>query len=110
MAQRQLAPSSLFEAHEALWRQRPSHDAAPTEWAAFHRRSAEVYAAAAKVDVPNRSEASQYAAFAIRRAREIEHRLDPSVDDEALSGSERVGRGAGQGDQPRRRRGVAAGA
>jgi hypothetical protein len=78
----QVAPSSVLEAHEELWRHRPSHDAAPAEWAAFHRHSAQVYAAAAKVDVPNRVEASQYAAFAIRRAREIEHRLDPSIDDE----------------------------
>ena len=78
-----VVPSSLFEAHEVLWRRRPSHDAAPAEWMAFHRHSAEVYAAAAKVDVPNRGEASQYAVFAIRRAREIEHRLDPSVDDES---------------------------
>jgi hypothetical protein len=82
MAQ-QVAPSSLFDAHEVLWRQRPSHDAAPAEWAAFHRHSAEVYAAAAKVDVSNRQEASQYAVFAIRRAREIEHRLDPALDCEA---------------------------
>ncbi|GAB1514839.1 AMED_5909 family protein [Actinophytocola sp. KF-1] len=79
MAQ-QVAPSSLFEAHETLWRQRPSHDAPPAEWAAFHRHSAEVYAAAAKVDASNRQEASQYAMFAIRRAREIEHRLDPTID------------------------------
>ncbi len=79
MAQ-QVAPSSLFDAHEELWRRRPAHDAAPAEWAAFHRHSAEVYAAAAKVDVANRQEASQYAVFAIRRAREIEHRLDPTID------------------------------
>jgi hypothetical protein len=78
----QVVPSSVFEAHELLWRLRPNHDAAPAEWAAFHRHSAEVYAAAAKVDEPNRSEASQYAAFAIRRAREIEHRLNPDGDDE----------------------------
>lgn len=82
MAAQQVAPSSLFEAHEVLWRRRPSHDAAPAEWMAFHRHSAEVYATAAKVDEPNRAEASQYAAFAIRRAREIESRIDPSVDDE----------------------------
>lgn len=80
MAQ-QVAPSSVFDAHEALWRQRPSHDAAAAEWAAFHRHSAEVYSAAARVDAPNRQEASQYAVFAIRRAREIEHRLDPSLDE-----------------------------
>jgi hypothetical protein len=81
MAQ-QVAPSSVYEAHEELWRRRPSHDAAPAEWAAFHRHSAQVYAAAGRVDVSNRAEASQYAAFAIRRAREIEYRLDPSIDDE----------------------------
>ena len=78
----QTAPSSVFEAHEELWRRRPTHDAAPAEWAAFHRHSAQVYSAAAKVDVANRHEASQYAVFAIRRAREIEYRLDPSIDDE----------------------------
>jgi hypothetical protein len=82
MTQR-VVPSSLFEAHEALWLRRPSHDAAPMEWADYHRHSAEVYAAAAKVDAPNRAEASQYAVFAIRWAREIEHRLDPAVDDES---------------------------
>ncbi|MFC4853153.1 AMED_5909 family protein [Actinophytocola glycyrrhizae] len=81
MAQ-QVVPSSLFEAREVLWRQRPSREAAPSEWVAFHRRSAEVYAATAKVDVRHRHEATQYAAVEIRRAREIEHRLDPSVDDE----------------------------
>ena len=81
MAQ-QTAPSSVFEAHEVLWRRRPSHDAAPVEWAAFHRHSADVYAAAAKVDAPHRQEASQYATFAIRRAREIEYRLYPSIGDE----------------------------
>jgi len=79
---RQMVPSSVFDAHEVLWRRRPSHDATPAEWAAFHRHSAEVYAAAATVDRPNRQEASQYAAFAIRRAREIEHRLGPDGDDE----------------------------
>jgi hypothetical protein len=82
MAQ-QVAPSSVFEAHEVLWRRRPSHDAAPVEWAAFHRHSAEVYAAAAKVDAPNRQEASQYAVFAIRRARQIEQQLDSLPGDEA---------------------------
>ena len=82
MAQ-QVAPSSLFDAHEELWRRRPAHDAAPAEWMAFHRHSAEVYAAAAKVDVPNRQEASQYAVFAIRRARDIEHRLDLTINCEA---------------------------
>ena len=83
MGCQQTVPSSLFEAHEVLWQRRPNHDAAPADWMAFHRHSAEVYAAAAKVDEPNRGEASQYAAFAIRRAREIESRIDPSVDDES---------------------------
>lgn len=81
--QHQVMPSSVFEAHEVLWRRRPSHDAPPAEWAAFHRHSADVYAAAAKADVANRGEASQYAVFAMRRAREIEFRLDPTIDCEA---------------------------
>jgi hypothetical protein len=79
----QAVPASLFEAHEVLWRQRPSRDADPVEWVAFHRRSAAVYAEIAKVDVRHRHEATQYAACEIRRAREIEHRLDPSLDDES---------------------------
>lgn len=76
-------PSSLSEAHEVLWRQRPSRDAAPAEWVSFHRRSADVYVQTAKVDVRHRHEATQCAAIEIRRAREIEHRLDPSLDDES---------------------------
>lgn len=76
-------PSSLYEAHEVLWRQRPSRDADPSEWVAFHRRSASVYAQTAKVDAVHRHEATQYAAIEIRRAREIEHQLDPSLDDES---------------------------
>jgi hypothetical protein len=84
MSQRQAAvPSSLFEAHEVLWRQRPGRDAAPAAWVAFHRHCAEVYARTAKVDVRHRHEASQYAAIEIRKARDIEHRLDPSIDDES---------------------------
>jgi hypothetical protein len=54
------------------------------EWVAFHRHSAEVYARAAKVDLRNQREASQYAGMAIRRAREIEHRLNPQIDDEEV--------------------------
>jgi hypothetical protein len=84
MVQRQaVVPSSLFEAHEVLWRQRPSRDADPAVWIAFHRRSAEVYAATAKVDVRHRHEASQCAAIEIRRAREIEHRIDPAIDSDS---------------------------
>jgi len=73
-------PSTLDEAHEALWRRRPAQDAGPLEWVAFHRHSAEVYARAANVDPGNRYEASQYAGMAIRRARDIEHRLNPDLD------------------------------
>lgn len=75
------APASLTEAHEVLRRQRPSRDAAPSEWVAFHRRSADVYAATAKVDLRHQHEATQYAGIEIRRAREIECRLDPSLDE-----------------------------
>lgn len=74
--------ATLAEAHEALWRQRPAQDADPLEWVAFHRHSAEVYARAAKADLRHKHEASQYAGMAIRRAREIEHRLDPQIDNE----------------------------
>jgi hypothetical protein len=62
---------------------RPAHDAGPSEWITFHRRSAEVYARTAKVDVRHQHEATQYAGMEIRRAREIEHRLDPTLDDES---------------------------
>ncbi|MGB3441940.1 MAG: AMED_5909 family protein [Actinophytocola sp.] len=80
MAQRQaVVPSSLFEAHEVLRRQRPSRDAAPEDWIAFHRRCSEVYTATAKVDIRHRHEAMQYAAIEIRRAREI----DPAVDSDS---------------------------
>jgi hypothetical protein len=74
-------PSTLDEAHEMCWRQRPSQDAGPLEWVAFHRRSAEMYAQAAKVDLRHKHEASQYAGMAIRRARDIEHRLNPEGDE-----------------------------
>lgn len=83
MADLREVPSSLLEAHEVLWQQRPSRDAAPAVWVAFHRRSADIYAQTAKVDVRHQHEATQYAAVEIRRAREIEHRLDPSLDDES---------------------------
>lgn len=76
-------PSSLFEAHEALWRRRPSRDADPAAWIAFHRHSAEVYAATAKVDLRHRHEATQCAAIEIRHARDIEHRIDPTIDSDS---------------------------
>jgi hypothetical protein len=75
-------PSSLIEAHEVLRRQRPARDADPLKWVALHRHSAEIYAATAKLDLRHRHEATQFAGIEIRRAREIEHRLDPSLEDE----------------------------
>ena len=44
-------------------------------WAAFHRRSAEIYGAVATVDLAHRHEAQCYAGLEIRRAREIEDEL-----------------------------------
>jgi hypothetical protein len=84
MRKQQSAPASLAEAHEALWRQRPAQDAEPLVWVAFHRCSAEVYARAAKADPEHKTEALQYAGMAIRRARDIEHRLNPQLDDEEI--------------------------
>jgi hypothetical protein len=79
----QVVPASLFDAQEVLWRQRPGRDADPSDWVAFHRHSADVYAQTAKVDVRHQHEATQYAGIEIRRARDIEHRVDPSLDDES---------------------------
>lgn len=73
-------PSTLAEAHDMVWRQRPARDAAPSEWVAFHRRSATVYAQTAKVDLRHQHEATQCAGIEIRRAREIEDRLNPDLD------------------------------
>ena len=64
--------ATLAQAHEVLLRSRPRHDAESGVWVAFHRRSAEVYAAVAKVDRGHRHEAGYWAASEIRRAREIE--------------------------------------
>lgn len=75
-------PRTLAEAHEVVWQSRPGLGADPSVWIAFHRRSADVYASAAKADGGHRDEASQCAVMEIRRAREIEYRLDPSLDDE----------------------------
>jgi hypothetical protein len=61
---------------------RPAHDADPLVWVAFHRRAAQVYAQAAKVDLSHRHEANHWAGAEIRQAREIEHRLNPGGDDE----------------------------
>lgn len=75
-------PSTLDEAHEVLSRAQPKRDADPLEWAAFHRHSAEVYASTAKVDLRHRHEATQCAGLEMRKARDIEHRLNPGGDDE----------------------------
>lgn len=74
-------PRTLVEAHAVVSRLRPGLDADPSVWVAFHRRSAVAYAAVAKVDGGHRREASAYAVMEIRRAREIEYRLDPSLDE-----------------------------
>jgi hypothetical protein len=76
-------PSTLAEAHDVLWRQRPEHEADPLVWAEFHRHSASVYAQTSKVDERHRYEALQCAGMEIRKARDIEHRLNPdsSADD-----------------------------
>lgn len=80
--EQQRAPSTLDEAHDALWRERPARDAAPLVWVAFHRRSAEVYSRVSKVDLRHQHEATQFAGMAIRRAREIEDRLNPDGGDD----------------------------
>jgi hypothetical protein len=73
---------TLAEAHEVLWRQRPARDADPLVWAEFHRHSARVYAQAAEADPRHRHEALQCAAVEIRKARDVEHRLNPGLDDD----------------------------
>lgn len=73
------APTTLADAHDALWRQRPARDADPSEWVAFHRYSANVYSQTAEVDARHRHEAFQCAGMEIRKARDIEHRLNPSL-------------------------------
>jgi hypothetical protein len=74
-------PTTLAEAHEVLWRQRPAREADPSEWVAFHRHSASVYTQTAEVDTRHRHEAIQCAGMEIRKARDIEHRLDPTLGD-----------------------------
>jgi hypothetical protein len=81
--EQRVVPATLYDAREALQRQRPARDADPLVWVAFHRHSADVYAQTAKVDVRHQHEATQFAGIEIRRAREIEHRIDPSLDDES---------------------------
>jgi hypothetical protein len=74
-------PSTLAEAHEVLWRQRPARDADVSEWIAFHRHCATVYSQTAKVDLRHRHEATECAGLAIRRARTIEDGLNTTGGD-----------------------------
>jgi hypothetical protein len=80
-AQGAVAPSTLAEAHDVLWRQRPAAYADASEWITYHRHSAKVYAQAAEVDERHRYEALQCAGLAIRKARDLEHQLDPEGDE-----------------------------
>lgn len=80
--ERQDIPATLAEAHEVLWSGRPARDADPLVWVEFHRHSSEVYAKTAKVDPRHRHEALACAGMEIRKARDIEHRLNPESDDE----------------------------
>ena len=75
MRRQSVSPSTLAEAHDVLWRQRPARDAALREVAAFHRYSAQVYSAVADVDTRHRHEALQCAGLETHKARQIEHRL-----------------------------------
>ncbi|MFL6126614.1 AMED_5909 family protein [Actinophytocola sp.] len=75
-------PTTLAEAHEVLWRRRPARDAGLVELAAYHRHCAEVYAQTAKVDLRHQHEATQCAGLEMRKARDIEHQLNPEGDDE----------------------------
>jgi hypothetical protein len=74
-------PATLYEAQEVLWRQRPARDANPLAWVRFHRLCAKVYARTSEVDTRHKHEALAYAGMEIRKARDIEHRLNPEVDD-----------------------------
>lgn len=62
----QVVPSTLAEAHEVLWRQRPARDADPLTWVDFHRRSATVYAQTSEIDVRHKHEALACAGMEIR--------------------------------------------
>jgi len=75
-------PSTLDEAHDVLWRQRPKRDADASEWIAFHRHSAEVYSRTAKVDLRHQHEATQCAGLEIRKARTLEDALSGEGDPE----------------------------
>jgi hypothetical protein len=72
----------LADAQEELWRERPASDADALVWVDYHRRCAKVYAQVSTVDVEHRSEALTCAGMEIRKARDIEYRLNPDEEDE----------------------------
>lgn len=81
-ARKQLdTPVTLADAHEVLWRQRPAKDADPLAWVEFHRNGAQVYSRVSEADPRHRYEALACAGLEIRKAREIEDRLDPEGDE-----------------------------
>jgi hypothetical protein len=82
LPERQNGPTTLAEAHEALRCQRPERSADPREWVVFHRHSARVYSQTAEIDRQHRHEAFRCAGMEIRKARDIEHRINPQIDDE----------------------------
>jgi len=75
--------STLTEAQDALWRQRPAKDADPREWAAFHRHSAQVYTQTSQIDIRHRYEALQCAGLETRKAEDIEDQLASGGEREA---------------------------
>lgn len=77
--ERQKTPATLAEAHDLLWRQRPAPGTDLRDVAEYHRHSAQVYSKVASVDLRHHHEALQCAGLEIRKARGIEHRLDPSL-------------------------------
>jgi hypothetical protein len=78
----QKIPATLAEAHELLWQRKPAWDADPLVWVEFHRHSATVYAMASTVDVRHKREALTCAGMEIRKARDIEYRLNPVDEDD----------------------------
>jgi len=74
-------PATLAQAHELLWQQRPAKDADALVWVEFHRHGAEVYSRVSAVDARHRHGALVCGGLEIRKAREIEHRRNPEVDD-----------------------------
>jgi hypothetical protein len=85
---RRVVASTLTEAQDALWRQRPAKDADPQVWAAFHRHSAQVYTQTSQIDVRHRYEALQCAGLETRKAEDIEDQLASGGEREASDSPE----------------------